>query len=257
MTYDVIVRNGLWFDGTGARPRRRTLGHSRRRRRGGVRPSRSTRPAAPTSSTPTASGSLPGFIDVHTHYDAEVLLDPGLRESVRHGVTTVLLGNCSLSRCTRTTRTPPTCSAGSRPCRASSCSAHWTTRRPGRPPPSTSQTLDDLPLGPNVSSLLGHSDLRTSVLGLDRATDDDVDPTDAELDAMAAKLDEALDAGPARHVRHGLGDRQARRRPLPVPRAAVDVRDVAGTPQAHRGASQARAGSCRAHPTSQEPAGRR
>ncbi len=43
--------------------------------------------------------------------------------------------------------------------------------------------------------MLGHSDLRTSVLGLERATESDVRPTDAELEAMAAKLDEALDAG--------------------------------------------------------------
>jgi N-acyl-D-aspartate/D-glutamate deacylase len=57
------------------------------------------------------------------------------------------------------------------------------------------QALDDLPLGPNVSSMLGHSDLRTSVLGLSRATTDHVKPTDAELDKMAAMLDEALDAG--------------------------------------------------------------
>jgi N-acyl-D-aspartate/D-glutamate deacylase len=55
--------------------------------------------------------------------------------------------------------------------------------------------LNDLPLGPNVSSLLGHSDLRASVLGLGRATSENVRPTDAELDKMAQLLDEALDAG--------------------------------------------------------------
>ena len=57
------------------------------------------------------------------------------------------------------------------------------------------QALDDLPLGPNVSSMLGHSDLRTSVLGLERATTEGVEPTDAELERMAKLLDEALDAG--------------------------------------------------------------
>lgn len=46
-----------------------------------------------------------------------------------------------------------------------------------------------------MSSLLGHSDLRTAVLGLDRATDDTVRPTEAELAKMAKLLDEALEAG--------------------------------------------------------------
>ena len=87
MTYDVIVRNGLWFDGTGARPQRRTLGI-----RDGIVAAVSAEPLDETGCPDVidADGKwvLPGFIDVHTHYDAEVLLDPGLRESVRHGVTT-------------------------------------------------------------------------------------------------------------------------------------------------------------------------
>ena len=39
----------------------------------------------------------PGFIDLHTHYDAELEIAPGLGESVRHGVTSVLVGSCGLS----------------------------------------------------------------------------------------------------------------------------------------------------------------
>src|SRR5205085_3208630 len=93
---DVIVRNGLWFDGTGAAPQVRTLGI-----RDGVVSTVSDTELDETACPDVidASGKwiVPGFIDVHTHYDAEILLDPGLRESVRHGVTTVLLGNCSLS----------------------------------------------------------------------------------------------------------------------------------------------------------------
>jgi N-acyl-D-aspartate/D-glutamate deacylase len=96
MTYDVIIRNGLWFDGTGRPACTRTLGI-----RDGV-VATVTDGALDESGCPEvidAAGKwvVPGFIDAHTHYDAEVLLDPGLRESVRHGVTTVLLGNCSLS----------------------------------------------------------------------------------------------------------------------------------------------------------------
>lgn len=194
MAYDVIIRDGLWFDGTGAAPLTRTLGI-----RDGVVVAVSAEALDETGCPEVieAAGKwvVPGFLDVHTHYDAEVLLDPGLRESVRHGVTTVLLGNCSLSTVyadsedaadlfSRVEAVPREYVFG-----ALSSGRTWST------PAEYVKAIDALPLGPNVGSLLGHSDLRTAVLGLERATDPTIRPTDDELKKMAALLDEALDAG--------------------------------------------------------------
>ena len=194
MTYDVIVKDGLWFDGTGRTPQLRNLGI-----RDGVVATVSAQPLDETGCPDVidAKGKwvTPGFIDVHTHYDAEVLLDPGLRESVRHGVTTVLLGMCSLSTVyaenddaadlfSRVEAVPRKFVVG-----ALEQNRSWSG------PAEYVQALEALPLGPNVSSLLGHSDLRTSVLGLDRATTPNVTPTNAELETMASRLEAALDAG--------------------------------------------------------------
>ena len=55
--------------------------------------------------------------------------------------------------------------------------------------------LESLPLGPNVTAFIGHSDMRTSVMGLDRATRKDVKPTAAEQARMERMLSDALDAG--------------------------------------------------------------
>lgn len=194
MPYDVIVRNGLWFDGTGKPPKVRTLGI-----RDGVVATVSVEPldesGCPEVIDAGGKWVVPGFIDVHTHYDAEVLLDPGLRESVRHGVTTVLLGMCSLSTVysdtedaadlfSRVEAVPRTFVLG-----ALEKNKTWSG------PAEYVKAIDELPLGPNISSMLGHSDLRASVLGLDRATTRGVTPTDDELETMARKLDEALEAG--------------------------------------------------------------
>lgn len=194
MGYDVIVRDGLWFDGTGRPPQPRTLGI-----RDGVVAAVSAEPldeaGCPEVIDAAGKWVVPGFVDVHTHYDAEVLLDPGLRESVRHGVTTVVLGNCSLSTVyadsadaadlfSRVEAVPREFVFG-----ALKAGKTWSTAA------EYVAALDDLPLGPNVGSLVGHSDLRTAVLGLGRATDDGVRPTGAELQRMTALLDEALDAG--------------------------------------------------------------
>src|ERR1700743_2837713 len=194
VSYDVIIRDGLWFDGAGSTPQTRTFGI-----RDGVVCTVSSTPLDETGCPEVidAKGKwvVPGFGDVHTHYDAEGLLDPGLRESVRHGVTTVLLGMCSLSTVyanaddaadlfSRVEAVPRKFVLG-----ALRDNKTWST------PAEYVEAIDGLPLGPNVSSLLGHSDLRTSVLGLDRATTRDVEPTDAELDKMAALLDDALEAG--------------------------------------------------------------
>jgi N-acyl-D-aspartate/D-glutamate deacylase len=194
VAYDVIIREGLWFDGTGRAPQTRTLGI-----RDGVVATVSAE-ALDETGCPEVIDAVgkwvaPGFIDVHTHYDAEVLLNPGLAESVRHGVTTVLLGNCSLSTVyaesedaadlfSRVEAVPREYVYG-----ALNSNKTWSTAA------EYIEAVDALPLGPNVGSLLGHSDLRTAVLGLDRATDASVKPTDAEMERMAALLEEALDAG--------------------------------------------------------------
>ena len=194
MSYDVIVRNGLWFDGTGRPPQVRTLGI-----RDGVVATVSANPLDETGCPEVidAGGKwvVPGFIDVHTHYDAEVLLDPGLRESVRHGVTTVLLGMCSLSTVYSDAEDAADLFSRVEAVPRQFVLGALESRKTWSNPAEYVAAIDALPLGPNIASLLGHSDLRASVLGLDRATTRGVVPTDDELETMADRLDAALDAG--------------------------------------------------------------
>ncbi|GAB2507713.1 amidohydrolase family protein [Nocardia heshunensis] len=192
--YDTIIKNGRWFDGTGAPSAIRNLG---------IRDGRvATVSATPLDETgcarvidATGRWVIPGMIDIHTHYDVEVLLDPSLSESLRHGVTTLLLGSCSLS-----TVHVEGSDAGDLFGRVEAIPRkHVVSAVDGLKTWNSAhgyvQALELLPLGPNIAAFIGHSDIRTAQLGLQRATDPEVTPTEAELTAMEHKLREALDAG--------------------------------------------------------------
>jgi N-acyl-D-aspartate/D-glutamate deacylase len=194
VTYDLIIRNGLWFDGLGNAPQVRTLGI----RDGVVADIVSgelDETGCPEVIDAAGKWVVPGFIDVHTHYDAEVLLDPGLRESVRHGVTTVLLGMCSLSTVYADSEDAADLFSRVEAVPRKFVLEALQSKKTWSTPAEYVHALEELPLGPNISSMLGHSDLRTAVLGLDRATTDGIVPSDAELEKMAELLDAGLDAG--------------------------------------------------------------
>jgi N-acyl-D-amino-acid deacylase len=92
MPAEVVIRGGTVFDGSGAPGRPADVAIA-----GGV--IREIAPSLSGEQELDASGCAvtPGFIDIHTHYDAQVFWDPALRPSSYHGVTTVVAGNCGFA----------------------------------------------------------------------------------------------------------------------------------------------------------------
>jgi N-acyl-D-aspartate/D-glutamate deacylase len=194
MSSPLLVRGGRVYDGLGGPALERDV-----LVRGGVveallQPGES---GPDDASTIEANGCwvTPGFIDLHTHYDAELELAPALGESVRHGVTTIVLGSCGLSM------------AVGDPVDLADmfCRVEGIPRATVKPlleqtkswdgPAAYFEHLASLPLGPNVAALLGHSAIRAAAMGLGRSLDARERPRPGELARMQALLAEALDAG--------------------------------------------------------------
>jgi len=145
----------------------------------------------------TGKWLMPGFFDIHTHYDLELELAPGLPESVRHGTTTVAIANCSLGLAFGNQRSgdiDPIVDCFARVenlpkslLRTCADKATWHS------PKAYLEHLEQLNLGPNVITLVPHSMLRIDAMGFDNSINRD--PTDSELQTMQANLDQALKLG--------------------------------------------------------------
>ena len=189
MAYDLVIRNGVVIDGSGLPRYRADVGV----RGGRIATIGRIREGAREIVDAEGRVVAPGFVDGHTHMDAQVFWDPLGTCSCWHGVTSVVMGNCGFSLAP--------CAAADRHLvmrnleRAEDISAaamnagidwKWTT---------FSQFLDcveALPKGINYAGYLGHSALRTYVMG-ERAFDEEAG--DADLSAMERELRDAIRAG--------------------------------------------------------------
>ena len=93
-TISIVIRGGTVVDGTGAAGIAGDVAIDDGRVVAIERATRSPPPSPGPRSTPTGRVVAPGFVDIHTHYDAQILWDRMLTVSPWHGVTTVVTGNC-------------------------------------------------------------------------------------------------------------------------------------------------------------------
>jgi N-acyl-D-aspartate/D-glutamate deacylase len=194
-TWDMLIQNALVFDGTGATPQQQDVAI----KSGRIAARGEHLPRTPADKVIDAEGKwlMPGMLDIHTHLDLEVDLDPGLPEVVRHGTTTVLVGNCSLGTSfgkqqegeqnpivdcfTRVENIPKSVLA--------KCVEAVTWNSTGE----YMDHFDGVPLGPNVAAFLPHSMLRVEAMGLENSVSRE--PTEAELRRMEELLEDAMDQG--------------------------------------------------------------
>jgi N-acyl-D-aspartate/D-glutamate deacylase len=188
--FDVVIRGGDVIDGTGAARRRADVGVKGDR----VVEIGTIDGDAATVIDATGKVVAPGFIDVHTHFDAQVFWDGALTPSPLHGVTTALAGNCGFTIAPLSDRPDDgeylmrmLARVEGMPLESLQQGVPWNWK-------STAEYFDamDGTLGINAGFMIGHSAIRRVVMG-EAATERESTP--AELDAMKELLRAGLEVG--------------------------------------------------------------
>ena len=215
--FDLVIKDGLIFDGTGAPRVRGDVGIA-----GGVVTAMGRVDHREAAQVIDARGMhvAPGFVDLHTHYDAQVFWDPYCTLSGWHGITSVAIGNCgfgfapvepdmreyAMKSMTRVEAIPYESMRLGMPW-------DWVTF------PQYLDSVERTPKAVNILPLVPVGPMLVAVLGLDDAKAGRM-PTDDEHALLAKMLHEALDAG-------GCGWTAQR---LPPTGPAAVQRDWDGTP---------------------------
>lgn len=178
MMFDIIIQGGLVIDGTGTKPQQIDIGITRDTITaiGGI-------DGAEAAETVDARGLhvCPGFIDSHSHSDFNILIEPAGQAKVQQGVTTEVCGNCGMSSAplygmARRQRAQGLKTLG--------IDIAWSTL------PEFAWLLRQKKLLCNILPLIGHGNIRGSVIGYD-----DQLPDAATLQRMSDMLDAELRAG--------------------------------------------------------------
>jgi N-acyl-D-aspartate/D-glutamate deacylase len=192
MAHDLVIRGGTVVDGTGAPARQADVA---------VDGDRITAvgevDAAGAGRVIDASGRIvtPGFVDLHSHLDAQIGWDPTMSSSCWHGVTSVVMGNCGMTfapvrpgqaellatAMESVEDIPASCILDGLP---------WDWESYGQ----YLDSIDRMPQGINAGGYVGDVAVRLHVAG-DAACEPDFVATDEQLEQMAAHVDEAMRAG--------------------------------------------------------------
>ena len=188
MSYDLVIKNGKIIDGSGLPGFHGDVAVC------GGRIVEIRRVNGGAHRIVDADGLVvaPGIVDNHTHYDAQVTWDPLCTYSCYHGVTTVVIGNCSLAMAPahkedRDNLAGVLSHVEAIPLEAIQAGVQWSWE-------TIPQYLDalDQRLGLNVASLIGHSAVRRYVMG---ESSQERHATDEEIAAMKAIVREGIEAG--------------------------------------------------------------
>ncbi len=170
----------------------------------------------------------PGFIDIHTHYDAQVFWDPDLTPSSWHGVTTVVMGNCGFGIAPTRPQDRGTIArilenVEGMTLEALEAGIPWGFETF----PEYLATVAQLPLRINVAAYVGHTPVRQYVMG-DASTERAARPD--EVEAMRRIVCEAMDAGAIGFsTSHAASHVGAYGRPVPSRLAEIsEIRTLAG-----------------------------
>ncbi len=188
--YDILIRGGDLIDGTGSARRRADVGIQGDRI---VAIGQLTEEAGEVIDA-TGKVVTPGFVDVHTHYDAQVFWDGALTPSPLHGVTTALAGNCGFTIAPLSDDPEDgdylmrmLARVEGMPLESLRDGVPWNWK-------STAEYFGEIEgrLGINAGFMVGHSAIRRVVMG-EESTAREAKPE--EFEAMQALLRTGLDAG--------------------------------------------------------------